>query len=560
MTRVMVLGLDGGTLDLVEPWMKAGKLPALQALAARGSYGPLRSVMPVLSSAAWASFMTGLNPGKHGVYDFVQRDLNTYRRHLVQGNAVHGRSLWRLLGEAGRRVGVMNVPMTYPLEPVNGFLVSGLGTPDYKPFAYPPELQERLQAQGYRVNKRLLYKPGEEEAFLEEVYRITDLQAGTALELARAGEWDFFMFVFRDTDELPHFFWRFMDETHPAYDPAGGAHYGDAMLRYYQRVDEWVGRFLELAGPETDVIVISDHGSGPLYKEVMLNEWLRQEGFLVLRQQVATASASRRTLARLGIHRQMISRVLRALKLGRVERLIKDLLGERIGILPESVYPELSEIVDWNATRAYSFGYQGHIYVNLRGREGSGAVAPDDYERVCDEIIAALRRMVDPEDGQPVVTAAYRKEELFGGPYLQLAPDITVIMRGLAYITRKGYEFAEASGSLFYASKTGESGSHREEGLLFAAGPSLAARGRVDEMPSLMDIAPTVLHLMGCPVPAEMDGHVLADWLAERARLRPVEVAASQERPAEPAAEAPALTNEEEDAMLERLRNLGYVE
>ena len=559
MTRTLIIGLDGASLDLIEPWAEEGHLPHLHTLMQRGIYGELRSVMPVLSSAAWVSFMTGMNPGKHGVYDFVQRDLTTYRRYLVRGGTeIKAPSLWRMLSAAGKRVGIVNVPMTHPPEAINGFLITGLGTPLYQPFTYPPELENALRADGYRVNKQAHYAPGAEQKFLDEVYALTDIQAQAALNLASSEPWDFFMHVIRDPDEMAHFFWRYMDTSHPAYDPVAAEKYGSALRDYYSHIDGWIGRFLERAGPQTDVIILSDHGCGPLYKDVMLNGWLQQTGFLNMKQDQATSNRLRQQLARAGIHRQRVSQLLRDSGLGRVEKLIKDILGDRIDLLSAGENWDMSDVVDWPHTQAYSFGYHGQIYVNLDGRESQGVVPPSQYDAVCREIAEELSRLVDPEDGLPVVSAVYRKEELFRGDNLKWAPDLTVIMRDLAYITRQGYEFAGAGKQLFAAPLTHESGSHREMGVLIAAGPSFTKRGPADKPASLMDIAPTVLHLHGLAVPASMDGAVLQDWL--RSDLRQYAVSFDNTR-GDLALDGDAGESREGDAALwDHLRNLGYVE
>ncbi len=562
MTRTLIIGLDGAPLDLIERWAATGDLPHLAGLMARGSYGELRSVMPVLSSAAWVSFMTGMNPGKHGIYDFVQRDLATYRRRTVRAGAqLPVPTLWQLLSQAGQRVGVVNVPMTYPVQAVNGVLISGLGTPDYRPFTFPAALEEKLRQQGYRVNKRTHFAPGNEQAFLDEVNAITDIQAEAALELLGSEKWDFFMHVIRDPDEMGHFFWAASDPTHPAHTPALAAAYGNALRDYYRRIDGWLGRFMAAVDDETDLIVVSDHGSGPLYKDVSLNEWLRQAGFLYLKEGPSSASAPKQLLARLGITRQGISRLLRCSGLGRVEHWIKELLGDRIDLLAESQRQELSEIVDWSKTRAYSFGYHGQIYLNLAGREAQGIVPPEQYASLCNEISAALRTLRDPADGQPVVSALYRKEELFHGPYLDWAADITVIMRDLAYITRQGYEFADSPDGLFATSHTHETGSHREMGVILAAGHSFAALGRIATPANLIDVAPTVLHLHGLAVQSSMDGALLAQWLTAGAmgdaRVATVPSTTGNDATANP---APEWSDEDEETMMQQLRNLGYVE
>lgn len=557
MTRVLVIGLDGATLDLVEPWAKSGSLPHLSRLMRAGSYATLRSVLPVLSSAAWASFMTGTNPGKHGLYDFVRRDSDSYRLRVVRRDHMQRPSMWRWLSDRGRRVCVLNVPMTYPPEPVNGILVSGLGTPSYASFTYPPELGKELLAEGYRVNKSVVFQPGQEDQFLQGVYQATDRLAALCERLLAREEWDLFTVVFRDTDELCHFFWSYMDPHHPRHDPGSKPEHANAIINYYRHVDEVIGRLASAAGEQATIMVVSDHGAGPLYRDVYLNEWLRQAGFLATLPASAAAVGGRRTLARLGMSRDNLSSALRRMGLARLEYWLKLALRSHTEWLPRSTRAEFPEAVDWSRTQAYSFGYHGQIYVNLRGREPAGIVSPGaEYEQVRNRICLSLSELVDPSDGRPVVDRVLRKEDLFHGPCTDWAPDLLVIMRNFSYITRQGYEFGERPGQVLTDPHTHESGSHRLEGLLILAGPPVAARGRCGEA-SLLDAAPTILHLLGCPPPGDLDGHVLEAWLA---RPGPILAAPPGPGPAIPPSPATPWSEQEEQEIQRRLRELGYLE
>ncbi|MFN8439599.1 MAG: alkaline phosphatase family protein [Caldilineaceae bacterium] len=563
MSRTMVIGLDGASLELIEPWARAGYLPNLMRLMTYGSYGHLRSVMPVLSSAAWVSFATGVNPGRHGIYDFVQRDLTTYKRKLVYGGATISQpSLWKQLSDLGKRVIVCNVPMTYPVEPVNGILIAGLGTPDHRPFAYPQLLNDALAQKGYRVNKRFHFVPGREHEYLDEIYAITDLQAQNALELARREPWDFFMHVVREPDEIAHFYWRFMDQTHPQHDTGASQRFKNAIFDYYCHVDQWVGRFVEVAGDDTDIIIISDHGSGPLYKDVMLNRWLEEKGYLKLKNNTSRSSSIKSLLARLGLHRQRISDTLRSVGLGKLESLIKEILGDRIQILAANERQEMSELVDWSQTRAYSFGYHGQIYLNLSGREHDGIVEASDYDNLCRQIASQLTELIDPIDAQKVVTQIFLREELFRGEKLDWSPDLTVVMRDLAYITRQGYEFSDADDNLFAIPHTGESGSHREMGVLIACGPSLVNAGYLADPPSIIDIAPTVLALLTQTDSLDrMDGKILLRLFKNQKEelLMPQNDKMTVNSYATPPEEN-RLEESDEAVLWQQLRSLGYVE
>ena len=554
--RVLVIGLDGATLDLVEPWSQVGKLPVLAQLMNGGNYAPLRSVLPVLSSAAWASFMTGVNPGKHGLFDFVRREPGSYRLRPVTRAHIAAPSLWKILSEQGRRVAVVNVPMTYPPEKVNGCLVSGLGTPDYKPFTYPPELGSHLLKQGYRVNRRVYqHGPGQEETYLRETYEISAQLTKAALDLLGREPWDFFMVVYRGTDEMAHAFWHHLDATHPAHDPERSPAFRDAILEYYQQVDRYVGQFLDAAGPDVTVFIMSDHGAGPLYKDVYLNEWLRQEGYLVSSRQENLGG--RQLLAYLGVTRDEVSRLLRSVGLGRLERWIKDVLGDRIEWLPRNRHGSLQDTVDWSQTRAYSFGYHGQIYINLQGREPRGIVPPAEYEALCSEIETALRGFVDPEDGEPVVSAVYHGTQVFHGSQKAYAPDLVVMMRDLAYITRHGHEFGADGGKVLEPSTTHETGSHRLDGLLIAAGPAIQPRPGAQPETSILDLAPTMLHILDCQIPDDVDGRILRSWLIPSLAGKPRDTFDLRE--AEHGAVEDDLTEAEEEDLVGRLQQLGYL-
>lgn len=552
--RVMVIGLDGATLDLAEPWLKAGQLPHLARLSQQGGYGPLRSVWPVLSPSAWASFATGVNPGRHGIFDFVQRAPESYALRLVTARDLRAPTLWRLLSEAGKRVAVINVPMTYPPEPVNGVMITGLGTPDQQVFTHPPELSQTLRARGYRVNKDVFYRPGREAAFLKEVYALTDHVAETALDILQREAWDFFMVVFRDTDELAHFFWKHMDAAHPAHQPQTDPPWSRTLLEYYQYLDRWVGKLMETAGPEVDIIIMSDHGMGPLYKDVYLNEWLRQKGWL---NTLASTPSSADWLGKIGLTRSNISRALQTVGLARFERSLRRAVGESAKFLPANNRLSFPEAIDWRNTQACSYGYHGQIFLNVLGREPQGVVEPlTTYPKLVSEIEQALMEIQDPDDGRPIVSRIIPQSEAFHGPYATWGPDLVVVMRGMSYITRQGYEFSAGANSFFSSPNTHESGSHRIDGLFFVAGPSFRASGKLRQF-SILDLAPTIMYLMGYSVAQNMDGIPMVEVINEREnQLKDLSYVYGGT--ANDGGQG-QLNEEEEKELTERLKNLGYL-
>lgn len=526
MGKVCIIGLDGGSLELIERW--ADVLPNLRRLMTEGSVGVLRSTIPPVTSPAWNCMISGCNPGKVGVYGFFREDNGRFRTTNYRDQAVP--AMWDLIGDAGRRVGVVNVPVTYPPNAVNGFMIAGgLFSPMYREvrFTYPGELQEVIDrvAGGYEVMPIIdLGIPGKERHYLTEIRRHIERQTRAVEHLLRTEPWDFFMYVLFVTDPAQHYFWRYMDPSHPLHDARGGARFGDAIQTIYCSADKALGRFLATLPPDTTVLVVSDHGFGPMYGYFLVNEWLRREGFLTLRP----GSGAERGP---GLLLRLRSQVLRRLD-PRMIRLVlrwapRGLLQRfTIGGLAASEFDSVTANVDWSETVAYGgLSGGGNIRINLAGREPHGSVRPEEYEAVREKITARLLNLCGP-NGHPVVTKVYRREELYQGPYVDRAPDLLFVIDDCHYdqLLRLG------GGGEVWTSSFPRTGWHGLRGIFVAHGPQVKA-GRLPDL-RLIDVAPTVLHLMGMSVPAHMDGRVVTEMLrddAEAAR-RPVEISRSRER------------------------------
>jgi predicted AlkP superfamily phosphohydrolase/phosphomutase len=368
-------------------------------------------------------------------------------------------------------------------------------------------------------------------------------------------DWDFSMVVLRLTDEIPHYFWHWMDKTHPAHCHAE-AFLRNAVLDCYCKADELVGKLMETVDDETIVIVMSDHGFGPLYKDVYLNEWLRQQGFLRLRSRLTLRAVITRLLQRLGVTHTQIGHALSRLGLHWLRGTLRDRLGSWAELFPQDAQPRVAELVDWSRTQAYSVGYIGQIYVNLIGRDPQGIVAPgEEYEQVREELITQLQKLVDPEDEQPVVDQVYKKEEIYSGRFMLEAPDLLVLMRGLSYITRQGYELSKHR-LIFAQPPTHETGGHRMQGILLARGPHIKHGAMI--RPRIVDLAPTILHILGCPVPQDIDGLVLRELLrSDFLENHPI-VYTNDVQPR--SIMVSELTKEEERELLSRLRAFGYID
>ncbi|MGB4978485.1 MAG: alkaline phosphatase family protein [Anaerolineae bacterium] len=552
--RCFVIGLDGATFDLILPWVAQGKLPAMAQVLARGAWGQLRSTVPPMTGPAWTTFATGANPARHSIYDWVYREPGTY--NFVPATAANRRlpSLWSLLGAAGRRVAVVNVPMTFPPEPVNGLLISGLPTPSKQvTFTHPPELAQEIER--ITGNYILYPDPGQAysdagvDAFLARLYQTTETRIKLVENLRGREAWDFFMVVFNGTDTVQHAMWKFMSPAHPLHDPAKAAKYGDAILAFYQFLDRWLATQIASLPPDTVLMLMSDHGFGPFHKFIHVNNWLREQGFLAIKP--AWRARLKYAAFRAGFSPMAVYDLLMRLGLGSLKREV--VRGQGQGLL-RTLFLSFDD-VDWPATRAYSLGNIGQIRLNVTGREPQGCVAPGrEYEQVREEIMARLRLLTDPSTGEAVVDEIYPREELYRGPYLEDAPDIVFLPKRLEYFGFGEYEFG--SHRVIEAMRRGISGTHRMNGIFAALGEPVQPGVEISGA-TLADLAPTVLHLLGQPIPAAMDGRVLIQALRGPLAAQTPQVV---DTPA-PVSTTGAFTlsAEDEAAISERLRGLGYV-
>ena len=532
--RVLVIGLDGATPQLLFPWAEEGKLPNLANLIKEGVSGKLRSTIPPITAAAWVSFMTGKSPGKHGVIDFVQRKLGSYERtrfggrseieeksgidlSVISAATISSKKIWDILSENGKRVGVMHVPITYPPKKVNGFMITGLGTPSPKTnFTYPRELREKILSEGYKIHITELDVENNEDATLRDVRETEEERCKVAINLMREYDnWDFFFVMFEATDFMQHFFWKHTDSEHHAHEPEKAKKYGDAILNCYQLLDKAIGKILaNIDENDTTVIIMSDHGGGPLNKLFYINRWLMDLGLIKLKKK-----AKREIALGLGLSKENIRYLLIKLGLKKIIKIIPKNLRERI---PDAY--TISDF-DWKETKAYSVGGWGFIYLNLRGREPDGIVSEGEYESLRNYIIKELYKLKDPDTGESVVKKVYKKEDLYDGQPSDQLPDLIVMTD--ESIDCKHTITKESS--VLVPSSPEKSGNHRKDGIVILKGKNIK-RDMTIENARIIDIAPTILYEMGAPIPSDMDGKVLKDAFIPIYEERPASYGGLSER------------------------------
>lgn len=549
--KVCVIALDGATLDLVEPWADAGKLKTLASFFEQGVNARLESVIPPITGPAWASFITGKNPAAHGVGDWWYKKDGTFELLPVNSTRIRTVTLWDLLTAAGRRVAAINVPMTFPPPKTNGVVVSGLLTPTNRgAYTYPESFRDELlkAVPDYRMNLEIFYAPGRVDAFLNDLRDLIRVRSEAARFVYRRERPDFMMVHYIATDWAQHALWHAMDAKHPKHNAAEAAVYGDGILKIYRQIDEELEKLVAELEPDTTIFVMSDHGFGPLYDYIYLNTWLLQKGWLVLKGDASTRL--KRLAFDIGLVPTNLYRIASRLGLG----------SAAVGARKETQYSMLktfflsSQNIDWSRTRAYSIGNIGQIFLNVRGREPQGIVEPGrDYETTRSALVDQLRDLTHPKDGLPLADRIYRREEIYHGPFLEEMPDVLLMPRNL--------EFQAAGLSEFLSNRVAEpsfiySGGHRMDGTLLMSGPAVRTKTQVRGA-RLIDLLPTILYLMDIPLLQDFDGRVLQEALSEEMlRSRPPRYAGGETKPFEA---QDVYTDEESEAINERLRALGYL-
>ncbi len=548
--RVWVIGLDGVPWTLLQPWIDAGHLPTLARLQQGGAWGGLRSTIQFLTAVAWTSFLTGLNPGKHGIFDFVRRIPGTYKQELTNASLRSGRSIWRILSDAGRRVGVVNVPMTFPPEPVNGFLISGLDTPGLdSAYTYPPELKADVND----IHFIAVSTVGKSHAqYLQETLEGVDKRFELLWRTIQREPLDFYMWVEMETDAIQHCSWHLMA------DPSQPNH--DAILQVYKRIDAHLAKLVDALPDDVTLIVMSDHGAGPIVKTVYLDRWLAQQGWLHYKQgKELTLRDHMRRLARKGVKNSFYL-AQRFLPVS-VKGFLKRFTGAHAAV---ETFMEQAEI-DWRRTKAYSVGNLGNINLNIKGRDPEGVIEPDQVEAFIQELTNALYQLRDPDTGERMVARVMRREEIYTGPLIDRAPDLLIRWVDDKYLAVKDYD-ANPNGPIFGAKQKfgrhgaayalDQTGTHIIEGIVIFYGKGVRPNVQLQNA-ELIDLAPTILHLLQVPIPRAMDGKPLLEAFDPEIANRPVRY----EEDDEFSSSGPgiALTEEEERAIRERLQGLGYV-
>jgi len=508
--RVIFAGIDGATWDIIDPMIARGELPNLAAMVKEGCTGPLTSTVPPNSSLAWCSFQTGVHPGKHGIFFFREQRPGAYQRPVVSWDSVQAPSIWRLASEAGKKVAAVTVPLTFPVEKLqDGIMIGGLLTPDrHSDFIYPPELRQELEQAIGDVpadnEPEILYHSANEQEAVKSLFHVIE-------QITRMGEYlldnkdlDLFALVYRQVDLTSHQAWCFQDPEWQAANPGKWEARREMLADAYRAVDAGFGRLREKAKALDGEVVFatcSDHGFGPIRYRYYMNKWLLDNGYLVLQDSAAGLKR------KLWLQKKWNGLLRRS---GLLKILTKR--GRKLGKGQEQT---IMEMIDWSKTRAYSSfsGGEDIVLLNLKGREPEGIVEPGAaYEALREEIMTKVVGMRAP-DGAKIIARAYKREDLWQGEQVFLAPDIQCV----TVETANNMSPHPLHPVVAERAVEGRPAMHRTQGIYGLEGHGIRQGARVTG-PQIADMTPTMLHLLGLPVEDYMDGRVMEDCFTEEFR------------------------------------------
>jgi len=432
--RAVVIGLDGTPFTLATRLMDEGRMPHLRALVERGTMTQMESVIPTVSSVAWASIVTGCNPGKHNIFGFIDRVPLTYEMFIPSSKNMLARTWIELLSTMGKRVFSMGVPTTYPPKAVNGILISGFLAPDLQKATYPLQVARELEEMGYKIDIDAWQAREDKDLFLDEIFESLERRLEVMFKYLAQENWDLFVAHIMDTDRLHHFLWGEMEDEDPAYLPW--------FYRFYERIDRALGELAGRLGDDTMLMILSDHGFCRLKKDVHLNFWLRQGGYL----QFANRSPKQ----------------------------LRDLAP---------------------GTRCYSL-LPGRFYICLQGRERNGCVSPGaEYEALRREIADGLVNMRDPDTGEQVIRRVVMREEVYAGDAFEVSPDFVAV-------PMEGFDLKGGFEKEILTETSPVTGTHTVDNAMFYMNRKLSDT----EGMQVVDVMPTLLDGLGVKIPDWVDG------------------------------------------------------
>ena len=506
--KVIVIALDGVTFDLVIRWAQEGHLPNIKNLLKEASYGKINSTNPPISIQAWSAFMTGKGAGETRIFDYVQRDLPEGGFRCPSSKDIKTETIWDKLNKFDKRTGVLFFPLTYPVNKLNGFMISGLLTPSYKceKVAYPEGLLRKYNVDTDLLSRGtdILVTKGDYDHFLDISMKQLKEKARIALETLNNESWDLFMVHFFETDAISHAMWGFMNED--SQEKKGNLK--EAILNAYKQCDSFIGQVEKIAKKNSSsIIILSDHGTVPVRSTLNINNLLKADGLLRYRElnssimlltlcEKMTLKYKDNIILRtfFSLSYSLINLIYNKLLFRSLKNIVDYIFLKIVRFLPSGMQnlfsPFQHTMIDWGKTQAYSVGSGGGIWINLKGKYPQGMVELEDYNKIRERIISIFEGLKD-KNGYPIVRKVHKKEGLYNGKYVNCAPDLIIDFEGVHFI----YNFFD--NSIVSKPVNYVSGNHSHEGVFILKDHHTNNGKKIEEALDLKEVSNIIYYLMG---------------------------------------------------------------
>jgi predicted AlkP superfamily phosphohydrolase/phosphomutase len=526
--QVIIFGLDGATYTVIDDLVQQGVMPNLQRFMCEGVRAKLASTVPPLTPPAWFSLVTGRSPGNHGILGFMQyADAHSNSVQLVNTRMLTAETIWSIVNRHGKRAGSLNFVGHKPAPKIDGWVIPGWVSWRWmKNLSHPAGIIERLKREvpGFDIKSLALDQEEEKKSINGTV--MDDYRSWIMPHLEREQQWfnvlsyllkedpvDLLGVVFDGVDKLQHMLWSHLD---PALSQADDPEYvrtRKMALEYFRKIDDILGETLKRWGDESAIFICSDHGFTHSWEILYLNTWFEQQGYLTWKPNIEKVPY------------------------GFAELDDFDLF-----------FPFVPETTKCFVLNSSSNG----IFIHVKGKRNEWGIEPHEYERFRAELTEGLlTRCKDPNTGEPLITHVYTREEIFAGPNMDNAPDLTITLRDHGFVSTRRTDG-------FHAKRAKPMGTHHPDGVFIARGPGIRRNQSVSRL-NILDVAPTTLYAMGIPIPQDFQGRVVKElYTPEHIAMSPVSWG-SRTVAAESVAR-PLDVPEEDLDVLEKMKALGYLE
>ncbi len=490
--KIIIFGIDGASLDFIFSQIEKGALTNFQRLIEDGSWGRLCSTVIPNSSVAWTTFMTGKNPGKHGIHDFFHLKKGAIK--FVSFSDIEDKPFWDVLGDAGKKSFVINCPLTYPPKIENGIMVSGFQTPpNRKDFVCPTDFWKEIDnvSPGYKVYPQI--NIGKDlRGHIKEIDKVLKSQLDLVWHIFKKKDWDLLVYVMQNIDALQHFLWNYIDKTHTQY--KFDSFFSNVLFKFYNILDEFLGRIISSMDEDTCLFIVSDHGVGKAEKQFFLNNWLLKNKYLFLRSKSPTNM--KKALMKLGICEADFYNIFVADN--PIAKVVNSLIKGKRRAKKSRIFYTVKDI-DWDRTLAHGVN-TNQIFINSKS----------DYENTRNDLIEKLKGIKNPYKDKPLIDMIYKKEDVFFGDRLSSLPDIVYSCDGFEIVSPGEYKVT----SPFVFDNTDWTGDHRLDGILFCYGKGVRKGFEVKDA-RIEDIPSTVIAISEGLVPEDFDGKVLKEMFSK---------------------------------------------